>query len=62
MNVKSLNCENSNCVYLIECRNDNCDMRYISLAPGRAKLSLPNKKCRKAEYKSTATVQSVHSV
>ena len=26
---QSLNCEISNCVYLIECKKDNCDMKYI---------------------------------
>ena len=26
---QSLNCEVSNCVYLIECRKDNCDMKYV---------------------------------
>jgi hypothetical protein len=26
---QSLNCEISNCVYLIECRKDNCDMKYV---------------------------------
>ena len=26
---QSLNCEISNCVYLIECKKDNCEMRYV---------------------------------
>jgi hypothetical protein len=26
---QSLNCEISNCVYLIECRKDICDMKYV---------------------------------
>ena len=26
---QSLNCETSNCVYMIECRKDSCRMRYI---------------------------------
>ena len=26
---QSLNCEISNCVYLIECKKDNCDMKYV---------------------------------
>ena len=26
---QSLDCEISNCVYLIECKKDNCDMKYV---------------------------------
>ena len=26
---QSLNCEISNCIYMIECKKDNCNMRYI---------------------------------
>ena len=26
---QSLNCEVSNCIYLIECRKNNCNMKYV---------------------------------
>ena len=49
---QSLNCDISNCVYMIECRKDNCEMRYI----GETKRIL---KFRLADHRGYITNQDL---
>ena len=47
---QSLNCEISNCIYLIECKKDNCSMKYV----GETRRIL---KFRLAEHRGYVTNQ-----